>query len=231
MELLRKLSDKENKLWETYVAIIADKLGINIEEVTFDSSFENDLGADSLDKIELVMEFESEFNIKLSEEECVDIETVGEFFNFLCKIKFSLIKEKTLVEERENYKIGLSEYIPGSPFTKRIALFKNKDNSYICVHESDTDDFYKGLFFNTIHCVSWKPLPEDTHKPFTVPSLELLKSNVVCKEKEKSVNYLVGLTAKGVLISSLFFYFEEAFEKLELSYDKGKTWQPFGEKI
>ena len=59
-------------------AIIVDKLGVDESEVTNEASFTNDLGADSLDTVELIMEFEKEFNIQIPEEAAEKIGTVGD---------------------------------------------------------------------------------------------------------------------------------------------------------
>jgi acyl carrier protein len=59
-------------------AIIVDKLGVEESEVTPEASFTNDLGADSLDTVELIMEFEKEFGITIPDEEAEKITTVGE---------------------------------------------------------------------------------------------------------------------------------------------------------
>ena len=59
-------------------AIIVDKLGVDENEVTAEASFTNDLGADSLDTVELIMEFEKEFGIQIAEEDASKISTVGE---------------------------------------------------------------------------------------------------------------------------------------------------------
>jgi len=58
-------------------AIIVDKLGVDESEVTPEASFTNDLGADSLDTVELIMEFEKEFNIGIPDEQAENIATVG----------------------------------------------------------------------------------------------------------------------------------------------------------
>jgi len=58
-------------------AIIVDKLGVDENEVTPNASFTNDLGADSLDTVELIMEFEKEFNIGIPDDQAENIETVG----------------------------------------------------------------------------------------------------------------------------------------------------------
>ena len=54
---------------ERVVAIIVDKLGVDKEEVSLEASFTNDLGADSLDTVELIMEFEKEFNIAIPDDQ------------------------------------------------------------------------------------------------------------------------------------------------------------------
>ncbi len=59
-------------------AIIVDKLGVEESEVTPNASFTNDLGADSLDTVELIMEFEKEFGISIPDEEAEKISTVGD---------------------------------------------------------------------------------------------------------------------------------------------------------
>ena len=58
-------------------AIIVDKLGVDENEVTTEASFTNDLGADSLDTLELIMEFEKEFNIQIPDDQAEKIQTVG----------------------------------------------------------------------------------------------------------------------------------------------------------
>lgn len=59
-------------------AIIVDKLGVDENEVTPEASFTNDLGADSLDTVELIMEFEKEFDLAIPDDEAEKISTVGE---------------------------------------------------------------------------------------------------------------------------------------------------------
>lgn len=59
-------------------AIIVDKLGVEESEVTNEASFTNDLGADSLDTVELIMEFEKEFDISIPDDQAEKIQTVGE---------------------------------------------------------------------------------------------------------------------------------------------------------
>ncbi|HAF28314.1 MAG TPA: acyl carrier protein [Bacteroidales bacterium] len=64
-------------------AIIVDKLGVDENEVTPEASFTNDLGADSLDTVELIMEFEKEFNISIPDDQAENISTVGDAINYI----------------------------------------------------------------------------------------------------------------------------------------------------
>ncbi|MEO0040981.1 MAG: hypothetical protein RL329_429 [Bacteroidota bacterium] len=63
--------------------IIVNKLGVDESEVVADANFTNDLGADSLDTVELIMEFEKEFNVTIPDEEAERIQTVGDAINYL----------------------------------------------------------------------------------------------------------------------------------------------------
>jgi acyl carrier protein len=65
--------------------IIIDKLGVDESEVTPEASFTNDLGADSLDTVELIMEFEKEFNISIPDEQAETITTVGQAIEYIEK--------------------------------------------------------------------------------------------------------------------------------------------------
>ncbi|MFA6862830.1 MAG: acyl carrier protein [Dysgonamonadaceae bacterium] len=64
-------------------AIIVDKLGVEESEVTNEASFTNDLGADSLDTVELSMEFEKEFNISIPDDQAEKISTVGDAVGYV----------------------------------------------------------------------------------------------------------------------------------------------------
>ncbi len=66
-----------------FVSIIVDKLGVEETKVTNEVSFTNDLGADSLDTVELIMEFEKEFNLSIPDEEAEKIETVGDAVTYI----------------------------------------------------------------------------------------------------------------------------------------------------
>ncbi len=68
---------------EKVTEIIVDKLGVEEGDVKADASFTNDLGADSLDTVELIMEFEKEFNISIPDEQAETITTVGQAVSYL----------------------------------------------------------------------------------------------------------------------------------------------------
>ena len=71
-EILRKVRD-----------IVCEQLNVTAEKVAMETSFVNDLGADSLDTVELVMEFEDEFDINIPDEDAEKIKTVGEAVNYI----------------------------------------------------------------------------------------------------------------------------------------------------
>jgi acyl carrier protein len=73
------MSDIQKKVTE----IIVEKLGVEESAVTLEASFTNDLGADSLDTVELIMEFEKEFDISIPDEQAETITTVGEAVAYL----------------------------------------------------------------------------------------------------------------------------------------------------
>jgi acyl carrier protein len=68
---------------EKVIGIIVDKLGVDIKEVVPEASFTNDLGADSLDTVELIMEFEKEFSLSIPDEAAEKIQTVGDAIKYL----------------------------------------------------------------------------------------------------------------------------------------------------
>ena len=72
-----------SEIAERVTAIIVDKLGVNEAEVKPEASFTTDLGADSLDTVELIMEFEKEFGITINEEKAETIQTVGDAINYI----------------------------------------------------------------------------------------------------------------------------------------------------
>ncbi len=63
--------------------IIVDRLGVEESEVTLEASFKDDLGADSLDVVELVMELEDEFGMEISDDDAEKISTVGDAVNYI----------------------------------------------------------------------------------------------------------------------------------------------------
>ena len=79
VKILKIMSDISAKV----KAIIVDKLGVDESEVTPEASFTNDLGADSLDTVELIMEFEKEFNIAIPDDQAEKIGTVGDAINYI----------------------------------------------------------------------------------------------------------------------------------------------------
>ena len=79
----------ENKVIE----IISEQMGVDKSEITRDTSFINDLNADSLDTVELVMEFEDEFDMSIPDEEAEKIQTVGAAIDYIVNIAQSKKKE------------------------------------------------------------------------------------------------------------------------------------------
>ena len=71
--------DVESKVKE----IIIDKLGVDESEVVTDANFTNDLGADSLDTVELIMEFEKDFDLSIPDEDAESIATVGDAVKYI----------------------------------------------------------------------------------------------------------------------------------------------------
>jgi acyl carrier protein len=78
-----KKGEKMSEIAAKVKAIIVDKLGVDESEVTPEASFTNDLGADSLDTVELIMEFEKEFNMAIPDEQAEKIATVGEAIAYI----------------------------------------------------------------------------------------------------------------------------------------------------
>ena len=76
-------SNRMSNIAEKVQGIIIDKLGVEASEITPEASFANDLGADSLDTVELIMEFEKEFNISIPDEAAEKIVTVGDAVTYL----------------------------------------------------------------------------------------------------------------------------------------------------
>jgi acyl carrier protein len=72
-----------SEIAEKVKQIIVDRLGVDESEVTLEASFTNDLGADSLDTVELIMEFEKEFDTSIPDEEAEKIQTVGQAVSYI----------------------------------------------------------------------------------------------------------------------------------------------------
>ncbi len=72
-----------SEISEKVKKIIVDKLGVDESEVSEAASFTDDLGADSLDTVELIMEFEKEFDISIPDEKAENIQTVGQAIEYL----------------------------------------------------------------------------------------------------------------------------------------------------
>jgi len=76
----------EKVVEEKVVEIIAEQMGAEKSEITRETSFINDLNADSLDTVELVMEFEDEFDMSIPDEEAEKIQTVGAAVDYIMKV-------------------------------------------------------------------------------------------------------------------------------------------------
>ena len=76
-----------NDIFERVKKVTVEELDVKPEEVTMEASFTDDLGADSLDVVELVMAFEDEFEIDIPDEEVGEIKTVGNAVNYITKKK------------------------------------------------------------------------------------------------------------------------------------------------
>jgi len=77
------MADIESKV----KAIIVDKLGVEESQVTLDASFTADLNADSLDTVELIMEFEKEFGVQIPDEDTQKINTVKDVIDYIEKLQ------------------------------------------------------------------------------------------------------------------------------------------------
>lgn len=75
----------EEEIFEHIKGIIIDRLGVDEEKITYETSFQDDLGADSLDIVELIMEMEDEFNEEISDEVVEQLTTVEKAVKFIKK--------------------------------------------------------------------------------------------------------------------------------------------------
>jgi len=84
-ETLGDLNVTEQEIEAKVIEIVAEQMGVDKAEISRDTSFVNDLNADSLDTVELVMEFEDEFETSIPDEEAEKIQTVGQAISFILK--------------------------------------------------------------------------------------------------------------------------------------------------
>ncbi len=75
----------QEEIKEKVVKIVSEQMGVDKSEITMETSFVNDLNADSLDTVELVMEFEDEFELSIPDEEAEKIQTVGAAVDYILK--------------------------------------------------------------------------------------------------------------------------------------------------
>ena len=80
------MSVEANEIETKVVEIVSEQMGVDKSEITRDTSFINDLNADSLDTVELVMEFEDEFDMSIPDEEAEKIQTVGAAIDYISNI-------------------------------------------------------------------------------------------------------------------------------------------------
>ncbi len=77
------MAKSQDEIFQELRSIIADQLGVKAEDVTMDSSFTDDLGADSLDIVELIMALEEEFGLEIPDEDAEKIVTVGDAVDYV----------------------------------------------------------------------------------------------------------------------------------------------------
>ncbi len=77
------MADDKNNIREKVTDIVCEQMGASRDKITDETSFINDLGADSLDTVELVMEFEDEFDLNIPDEDAEKIQTVGDAITYI----------------------------------------------------------------------------------------------------------------------------------------------------
>ena len=77
------MGDENKKVEDRVVEIVCEQMGASRDKITSDTSFIQDLGADSLDTVELVMEFEDEFDLNIPDEDAEKIQTVGDAIKYI----------------------------------------------------------------------------------------------------------------------------------------------------
>ena len=80
---LMEITEVADEIEEKVIEIVAEQMGVDKSEITRETSFVNDLNADSLDTVELVMEFEDEFELSIPDEEAEKIQTVGQAIDYI----------------------------------------------------------------------------------------------------------------------------------------------------
>nr|YP_009122183.1 acyl carrier protein [Vertebrata lanosa]AJH65941.1 acyl carrier protein [Vertebrata lanosa] len=81
--MFMSIKEKDSKIFETVRNIVAQQLGVDKQLVTLEANFANDLGADSLDTVELVMAIEEEFDIEIPDEDAEKIATLNQAVKFI----------------------------------------------------------------------------------------------------------------------------------------------------
>lgn len=76
-----------SEILDEIVPVIAEKLGVDPSEVTMEASFTNDLGADSIDTVELMMDFEKKFNVHIPDDQQENVVTVGDVVKLIHEIR------------------------------------------------------------------------------------------------------------------------------------------------
>ncbi len=77
------MAEELKKIEERVIEIVCEQMGASRDKINADTSFIQDLGADSLDTVELVMEFEDEFDLNIPDEDAEKIQTVGDAINYI----------------------------------------------------------------------------------------------------------------------------------------------------
>ena len=77
------MADDKSSIREKVIDIVCEQMGASRDKITDETSFINDLGADSLDTVELVMEFEDEFDLNIPDEDAEKIQTVGDAITYI----------------------------------------------------------------------------------------------------------------------------------------------------
>jgi acyl carrier protein len=83
LETLREVTKVPDEIEQKVIEIVAEQMNVDKSEITRETSFVNDLNADSLDTVELVMEFEDQFELSIPDEEAEKIQTVGQAIDYI----------------------------------------------------------------------------------------------------------------------------------------------------